>query len=590
MSTFQVNSPNFNISNITIPNNIPSNITSNIPNITIPNNGINIPNNINTNNITTTNIPVNIPVNTTTNITNKTSSTRSKKPVELTAITKEYSVNSITYNNLKAAYLDKTLPLNNITNVELLNPTLSNYINPQGVNYMDCLIINNTSKNENLLLFDKHILSVKLIDYSINNVNEKLYAVSINDLMSIYGIHPSRVKAFKNHYKFIDPTTVHDPKEIINTSKYPLTNKGTSKWLVISYLVPFLMYCSTDFNNRMSNFLFRLLSYSTLFESTLSIDNIYSVINSINQSNPPKFVRQTELTLTPIKSEHKTKTIVPTDDEEYLILTKQKYIIPNYLDNIPDYQKQTNIFNTFNQTKDIVKYYNDIDYKLYNPADITYIKSIKGKEGLKNMIAIVKISPNDIENGQIKQDSETFKTLYGIKSKDVKVTIKQTDPSTNKIISNTVTNRYYSQQTQDIKIVKIPKGITLANILNYIYDNNNNPQKNKINVDLITSQPKGKNSTKLSLKLSRNDDATFDEISKIIPSIDFQTYLQEHKTKSTKQPKNITTTNITPQTPTVQNIIEEVDNNVNIDLTQLNNNAFDPNAYTQASNIDVIDI
>mgnify|MGYP007038275388 CR=1 FL=1 len=50
-------------------------------------------------------------------------------------------------------------------------------------------------------------------------------------------------------------------KEIINTSKYPLTNKGTSKWLVMSYLVPFLMYGSTDFSNRMSNFLFRLLSY-----------------------------------------------------------------------------------------------------------------------------------------------------------------------------------------------------------------------------------------------------------------------------------------------------------------------------------------
>ena len=272
--------------------------------------------------------------------------------------------------------------------------------------------------NPNLILFDNTLIAVKLI-----KINNALYqAVSILDLIQHYHIEQDRITQFKRIYS----------KRV--QSDIPICDKQ-GNWLVISYLIPFLMLTCDSFANRVSNNLLQLFVKTSKEGKTFEEICSYTIPDTLG-----------DITLKTNKREIKHKE--PKKDlKHYIVYQEQKPILPRLItksktdeENLKRYMTDFKIdARKLDSVKidSLLKFYEKLNERLYNPADMMIVKNIVKNKKLTKSISIIKIE-NDIE-------SELDK-LKGIKTKKV----KDTD--------------YTSLECYDVEYSEINENATLANL------------------------------------------------------------------------------------------------------------------------------
>jgi hypothetical protein len=407
-------------------------------------------------------------------------------------------------------------------------------------------------------LFDNHLISVKEYDFSSENdknSKNKILTVSIDELKQIYNIPEKRITAFKKHFKVLDSKKSKvDSVDVYNIHNYPLTNVG-NKWLTISYLVPFLMYTSNDFNYRMSNIIFNLLGYSTCHENYMK--EFESIINTgyASGTTPALSIAST----VPKDNDNK-------ENDAYLVLFKPKFIKPRLITSDPDAQQLDFTAQTLlSKSNDYIAYYNNINTKNYNPADVSYIKTFNLKKNgqLTNTIKIIKMKSSDFdESGHVKPDTESYNILHDIRIKNVK------------------NKNYVSLPACESLYKKIDEDITLSKIFSYLQKNPDS------NVQIVESKSNatGQRKPHVTLKINNPNDDTFKALCSIIESHGDELKAKNTHSNQTENKNNVDpniTTNIlnaqmnsmNPQTMNVQTINPQTMNtqmNVQTMNTQMN--------------------
>lgn len=296
-----------------------------------------------------------------------------------------------------------------------------------------------TTSTPSIILFDNALFAIKNVEIIDENKEKKIYeAISINDLTRHYKIDSNRIQAFKRFYSNTISKS-ENVKNNFNQSNIPLTDKS-NKWLIISYLIPFLMLTCESFANRMSNNLLPLLVKTSYTDETF--EDICKVPESLIQQIPP-------IRFGLIKNKVEHKETVKKDLKHFIVFQKQKPIIPRLISdsksdktNLETYMKEFKIDPKKIESAKIetlIKFYNKLNEKLYNPADMLIVKSIIKNQKLINNISIIKVEGEKI-------DEEELNKLKGIKTKKVKE------------------NEYTSLECYDIKYDEIIESATLANL------------------------------------------------------------------------------------------------------------------------------